>query len=94
MTVTTVGYGDISPVTAGGRLVAIALMLSGVGLTATLAAAVAARFVGEDERLQVQEVKARLEAIEAKLDLLISARSPGQQAGSPDPGLRAEVGHG
>ena len=41
MTVTTVGYGDITPVTAKGRAIAMALMLVGIGflggLTANLA---------------------------------------------------------
>ena len=40
-TVTTVGYGDLSPVTGMGRVVAVALMLAGISLvgiiTATLA---------------------------------------------------------
>ncbi len=30
-TVTTVGYGDLAPITAGGRIFSIALMLTGVG---------------------------------------------------------------
>ncbi len=37
-TVSTVGYGDYYPVTAGGRVVAALLMLSGVGLFGTLTA--------------------------------------------------------
>ena len=37
-----VGYGDISPVSLAGRLVAVVLMLIGIGLFATLGASVAA----------------------------------------------------
>jgi voltage-gated potassium channel len=39
--VTTVGYGDISPVTPAGRLIAIFLMLLGIGLLATFSATIA-----------------------------------------------------
>lgn len=67
VTATTVGYGDISPVTPAGRLIAVALMLLGIGLTATLAASVAAYFVNQDRRDELGEVVARLEALERLL---------------------------
>lgn len=38
VTTTTVGYGDISPVTEGGRIIAAFLMLTGIGLISTLTA--------------------------------------------------------
>lgn len=38
VTTTTVGYGDISPVTAGGRILAIILMITGIGLIGTITA--------------------------------------------------------
>jgi voltage-gated potassium channel len=37
VTMTTVGYGDLYPITTEGRLVAAALMIGGVGVFATLA---------------------------------------------------------
>lgn len=48
VTITTVGYGDLYPVTLEGRLVAVALMTTGVGLFGTLTAYVASWFVKEN----------------------------------------------
>jgi len=67
VTATTVGYGDISPATPAGRLVAVALMLFGIGLTATLAASVAAYFVHQDSGDDLAEVVARLDRVERLL---------------------------
>lgn len=70
VTLTTVGYGDISPATPTGRLVAVLLMFTGIGLFSTLAAAVAAYFVGEDERTELVLIEERLDRIEALLQSL------------------------
>ncbi|MBW2166323.1 MAG: NAD-binding protein [Deltaproteobacteria bacterium] len=40
VTVTTVGYGDISPATLGGRFVGIALMMLGIGFLGVLTATI------------------------------------------------------
>jgi voltage-gated potassium channel len=45
-TVTTVGYGDRFPVTGEGRLVAVVLMVLGIGLVGAVTAAVAAWILG------------------------------------------------
>ena len=44
VTVTTVGYGDIVPITAAGRFMAVILMFSGVGLLGVLAGTLASFF--------------------------------------------------
>jgi voltage-gated potassium channel len=73
VTITTVGYGDYTPVTFLGRLVAVGLMIGGVAVvgtvTATLASWVAERAARghEDElpatRAEIHEVSARLEQV-------------------------------
>ena len=56
VTVTSVGYGDIVPVTGTGRAAGTALMLLGVGFIAALTAAVAAKFVADDEAEEREDV--------------------------------------
>jgi voltage-gated potassium channel len=76
VTVTTVGYGDRYPVTAGARAVAAILMFAGIALVGVLTAGIAAYFVQhasarskaeESEDNTLQEVLARLTAIESLL---------------------------
>jgi len=45
VTITTVGYGDISPETFGGRLVAMFVMLLGIGVIGMLTGIIASAFV-------------------------------------------------
>ena len=48
VTVSTVGYGDVTPVTAGGKITAGVLMVTGVGLFSAITANIAANFLARD----------------------------------------------
>ena len=64
-TVTTVGYGDVSPETDAGRIIAIAVMVVGIGFVALVTAAAAERFMRRAP--QTAELEHRLEEISARL---------------------------
>jgi voltage-gated potassium channel len=49
-TVTTVGYGDVTPTRASGRIVAAFVMLEGIAFVAILVAAITSTFVARAER--------------------------------------------
>jgi voltage-gated potassium channel len=57
VTVTTVGYGDRYPITEGGRVVAVILMLVGIGLIGVLTATVASVFIKEHTDANKEEFK-------------------------------------
>ncbi|MDP8922010.1 MAG: potassium channel family protein [Chloroflexota bacterium] len=70
-TITTVGYGDVYPMTPAGRGVAFLLMLVGISVFGLLTARVAAFFVApaesdarNDADDKLDEILARLERIE------------------------------
>ena len=85
-TITTVGYGDLFPVTATGRSIAVGLMLGGIALIGTITASVAAwlvQKVAEEDgaeqsatRLQVNELTAQVRALQ---DLLIEQGRTGRE---------------
>ncbi|MEE8335392.1 MAG: potassium channel family protein, partial [Candidatus Neomarinimicrobiota bacterium] len=50
VTMTTVGYGDFSPETSGGRLVAVLVMFAGISLVSMLTATISSIFVAKEIR--------------------------------------------
>jgi voltage-gated potassium channel len=73
-TVTTVGYGDIVPKTDAGRIIAIAVMVIGVGYIAMLTAALAEVFltslVGKEANAVEKEAHYAEDVVVARLDAL------------------------
>jgi voltage-gated potassium channel len=74
VTITTVGYGDVSPVTTEGRLIAVALMVLGVGFIGVFTATITSYFIDPRPSDEVESVERRLVRIEEKLDTLIRER--------------------
>ncbi len=77
-TVTSVGYGDIVPVTAAGRIVASLVMLLGIGFLTVITAAITSSFIAQSRESmpkennaateeQFRRIRERLERIEAAL---------------------------
>ena len=78
-TVTTVGYGDDVPMTLAGRIVAVLVMLVGIGFLTVITAAITSTFVSRSRREQtpsdaetgtaeqLRQLDSRLERIEAAL---------------------------
>lgn len=70
-TITTVGYGDRYPLTLEGRLIAMVLMLCGVGLFGVLSGFVASLLLGKEnaeDNAEQKELRERLKRIEEKLE--------------------------
>lgn len=65
VTMTTVGYGDVTPVTFAGRLLAGFIMLLGVGVVALPAGMLAARF---GEEIQMRKDRMRTHVLHALED--------------------------
>ena len=73
VTITTVGYGDITPDTTLGRLIAGTLMFVGLGLIATVTAIVSAKFISNyvDHHTN-DDVLEKLEELESEIEKLKS----------------------
>lgn len=87
-TVTTVGYGDVTPRHVPGRIVAVFVMLEGIALLTIIIAAITSTFVtraarerdlaetGEADEAEIR-ISARFDELDARLDRLETIlRSP------------------
>lgn len=84
-TVTTVGYGDIRPESDAGRVLAMAIMLTGIGFVALLTAFIAERFVQQQKVAEAKEdqILAELREIRVRLDRLEAPAAGSREAKEP-----------
>jgi voltage-gated potassium channel len=80
-TVTTVGYGDVTPLNPSGRIIAAFVMLEGIAFLTIIVAAITSTFVARaskerevaqaaDEDAAEVRIEARLDSIDQRLDRL------------------------
>jgi voltage-gated potassium channel len=77
VTITSVGYGDISPVTFVGRLIAVGVMIAGIALLGTVTATLASFFLdrvedttkeeGDETQAAIATLTAEITALRAEL---------------------------
>jgi voltage-gated potassium channel len=100
VTVTTVGYGDYTPVTAYGRITAVLIMLVGLLTLAVVTAQVASSFVAQgasrtQRRPQPEAAPPEVTLIEldrrlARIEELLTVSAPSSQRAAEAPGVRGE----
>jgi voltage-gated potassium channel len=95
-TVTTVGYGDVVPQDAVGRVIGTIVMVTGIGFIAVFTAAVTAALIeqarrrqrasdGADTSVQLDRIEVRLGAIETALAQPGQAPRPAAEPGEDKP---------
>src|SRR5262249_50764004 len=72
-TVTTVGYGDVTPREVSGRIVASLVMLYGIAFLTIIIAAITSTFVARAERERQKADADKIEAPEARVEARIDA---------------------
>jgi voltage-gated potassium channel len=85
-TVTTVGYGDVTPAAVSGRIVATFVMLQGIAFLAIVTAAITSTFVAratkafqadrDEEMTELRRIDARFDELDRRLDRLEAALRP------------------
>ncbi len=85
-TVTTVGYGDVTPRNVSGRIIASVVMLEGIAFLAIITAVITSTFVSRasaeyaalhaGQQADTAGLEKRLAAIESQLDAIQSAVAP------------------
>lgn len=92
VTVATVGYGDRYPVTSGGRLIGVGLMVVGVGLFSVMSSFLASKFINAQQggdagtSREIAELRGQLASMQQLLERLQPAASEQESsAATTDP---------
>jgi voltage-gated potassium channel len=83
-TVTTVGYGDVTPSKPGGRLLAAFVMLEGIAFLAVITAAITSSFVARAEKerqladdaaeeVEIERLERRFDGVDQRLERIEAA---------------------
>jgi voltage-gated potassium channel len=83
VTLTTVGYGDVYPVTALGRIFAAMISLAGIGVVALPAGVFASAFSDELREREIEKLRDRVEEVESEVEELEAEIDHDQDAGTP-----------
>jgi voltage-gated potassium channel len=75
VTTTTVGYGDVAPVTLEGRIVAVGLMIVGIGVIGVFTATVASFFFEQEQESDTALLHRRLDDLDRKVNELLRRSS-------------------
>jgi voltage-gated potassium channel len=87
VTLTTVGYGDVTPQTQEGRLAAMALMLLGIGLFGAITATITSYLLNTDLR----RVESKVEADTALDQAAADRTKTSERTSSAQPSLASEL---
>ncbi|HYE08543.1 MAG TPA: ion channel [Patescibacteria group bacterium] len=74
VTVTTVGYGDLSPATGAGRIVAAILMLVGIGFIGMLTGTIATFFLSKKSKSSIKNEEQFLDLSDLEYDKYIQVK--------------------
>lgn len=94
ITLTTVGYGTYSPVTTLGRVIAVGMMLAGIGLLSVVTSYLASWMVSkvsEDKQRTEQITRAQIEGVERRLERIEMLLQKTQQMGTDQDVARVPV---